>query len=129
MLVSFLPEKYSGPLKMGDRIVALDGRPIENAQKLSRADGEVHRGAAGRRDCAARQGPGPLETFVAHAEARQHRDGRVQGQYLPAEREMQIVSRTIKEMRVTIPPQWAQDSRLFWNGLALEKIEAPAVSC
>ena len=35
------------------------------------------------------------------------------------------MSRTIKEMRVTVPPQWAQDSRLSWNGLALEKIEAP----
>ena len=50
---------------------------------------------------------------------------RVQGQFLAAEREIQIVSRTIKEMKVTIPPQWAQDSRLSWNGLALEKIEAP----
>src|SRR4051794_13279265 len=33
VLVSFLPEKYSGPLKMGDRLVALDGRTIENAHK------------------------------------------------------------------------------------------------
>src|SRR4051794_26294346 len=31
VLVSFLPEKYSGPLRMGDRIVALDGRPIDDA--------------------------------------------------------------------------------------------------
>ena len=30
-----------------------------------------------------------------------------------------------KEMKVTVPPAWAQDSRLSWNGLALEKIEGP----
>jgi hypothetical protein len=28
-------------------------------------------------------------------------------------------------MKVTIPPDWARDSRLTWNGLALEKIESP----
>src|SRR5262249_60085397 len=32
VMISTLPEKYSGPLKMGDGIVALDGRPIENAR-------------------------------------------------------------------------------------------------
>ncbi|HEY1339214.1 MAG TPA: hypothetical protein VGF59_16995, partial [Bryobacteraceae bacterium] len=31
--VSYLPEKYNGPLKMGDRIVALDGREIANARQ------------------------------------------------------------------------------------------------
>ena len=24
-----------------------------------------------------------------------------------------------------MPPQWAQDSKLLWNGLTLEKIEGP----
>ena len=32
VVVRFLAEKYSGPLKMGDRIVALDGREIPDAQ-------------------------------------------------------------------------------------------------
>jgi hypothetical protein len=50
---------------------------------------------------------------------------RVQGKFDATDREIQIVSRTIKEMKVMIPPEWAQDSHLLWNGLALEKIEAP----
>src|SRR4029077_6132743 len=29
LVVTTLPEKYPGPLKMGDRLVALDGKPIE----------------------------------------------------------------------------------------------------
>ena len=36
VLVSFLPEKYNGPLKMGDRIVTLDGRPLEQRAAVSR---------------------------------------------------------------------------------------------
>jgi hypothetical protein len=66
-----------------------------------------------------------IETFVVMPKHDATVTARVQAKYLPAEREVQIVSRTIKEMKVTIPPEWAQDSRLLWNGLALEKIEAP----
>ena len=50
---------------------------------------------------------------------------RVEAQYLPEDKEIQIVSRTIQEMRVTIPSHWAPDSKLFWNGLVLEKVETP----
>ena len=50
---------------------------------------------------------------------------RVQGKFDAAERELQIIRRTVKEMQVTVPPEWSQDSRLLWNGVALEKIEAP----
>jgi len=50
---------------------------------------------------------------------------RVEAQYLAEDKEIQIVSRTIKEMRVSIPLHWAMGSKLFWNGLSLEKIDAP----
>ena len=65
-----------------------------------------------------------VETFVVMPKHDTSVTARVQAQYLAAEREVQIVSRTVKEMKVTIPPHWAEDSRLFWNGLALEKIES-----
>ena len=47
---------------------------------------------------------------------------RVQAQYLPAEKEIQIVSRTVTEMRVTLPPEWVPGT-LLWNGLALENLK------
>jgi predicted esterase len=125
VLVSVLPEKYSGPLKMGDRIVALDGRPIENAraylEMMSRytedkpAVATVQRGKDRIR----------LETRVVLPRRDATVTARVEAQFLPADREIQIVSRTVTEMRVTVPPQWAQDSRLLWNGLTLEKVEGP----
>ena len=46
----------------------------------------------------------------------------MQGQYLPAEKEIQIISRTVTEMRVTVPGEWVP-ARLLWNGLTLENLE------
>ena len=125
VLVSSLPEKYSGPLKVGDRIIAIDGRQVETPRRYlemmaryteSRpAVATVQRGKDRVR----------LETFVIVPKAEASVTARVQGQFLAAEREVQIVSRSLKEMKVTVPPEWASESRLSWNGLALEKIEGP----
>jgi hypothetical protein len=49
---------------------------------------------------------------------------RVQAQYLPEERQLQIVSRAVTEMRVDIPAPWAPVI-LNWNGVPLENVEAP----
>lgn len=35
------------------------------------------------------------------------------------------MSRTVKEMKVAVPPEWAMGSKLYWNGLVLERIEGP----
>ena len=51
---------------------------------------------------------------------------RVQAKYDPAEKEIQIVSRTVTAMRVTIPPYWVP-ATLNWNGLPLEEIQAARV--
>jgi hypothetical protein len=125
LLVSQLPDKYSGQLKLGDRIAAIDGRPIETPQRYlemmaryteSRpAVVTVQRGKDRIR----------LETFVVVPKPDAIVTARVRGQFLPADREVQIVSRAVKEMRVTIPAAWAQDARLSWNGLALEKMDGP----
>jgi hypothetical protein len=125
VLVAYLPDKYNGPLKMGDRIVAIDGRQIENAKaylemmakytESKPAVAAVQRGKDRIR----------LDTMVVVARREAGVTARVQGEFVPTERELQIVSRAVKEMKVTIPPEWAQDSRLTWNALPLEKIEAP----
>jgi hypothetical protein len=125
VLVTVLPDRYSGPLKVGDRIVALEGRPLENARAylavMAKYTEEkpvvatVQRGKDRIR----------METRVVVPRKDPMVTARVQAKYLAAERELQIVTRTVKEMRVTIPPQWADETTLYWNGLALEKIEGP----
>jgi hypothetical protein len=124
VLVSFLPEKYSGPLKMGDRIVALDGRPVDNPKTYLELMAKYTEPRAAVATVLRGKDRVRVETFVVMPKHDTSVTARVQAQYLPADRELQIVSRTVKEMKVTIPPQWAEDSHLFWNGLALEKIES-----
>ncbi len=125
VLVAKLPDGYSGPLKTGDRIVALEGRPVENARAYIEVMGKyteekpvvamIQRGRQRIR----------METRIVVPPRDSMVTARVQAQFVPADREIQIVSRTVTEMRVTIPPAWAADSKLFWNGLALEKIDGP----
>jgi len=125
VLVATLPQHYSGPLKLQDRIVAIDGKPIENAAEYKRmiekftdekpAVVTVQRGKDRIR----------IDTRIVIPRGDPPITARVQGKYDPEDKEILIISRTVTEMRVTVPPQWAQDSKLMWNGLTLEKIEAP----
>ena len=124
ILVSFLPEKYSGPLKMGDRIVALDGKAIADAkafqQILDKVTEEGHTVAMVQR--------GKDRTRIETRFTLPRRDSavsaRVQAEYMPAEKTIQIISRTVTAMRVTVPPAWTPGT-LLWNGLTLEELKEP----
>jgi predicted esterase len=124
LTVASLPAKYSGPLKVGDKILELDGKPLENARQYveimakktreDRAIAMVQRGKERIR----------METRVVLP----HRDSiitaRVQGKYTPEENRIEIISRTVTEMRVTVPQHWLP-ADLYWNGLSLEDITKP----
>ncbi|MBZ5580721.1 MAG: hypothetical protein LAQ30_00700 [Acidobacteriia bacterium] len=119
-----LPQKYSGPLKTGDRIVALDGKPVENARQFAEtmektteeksAVAMVQRGAERKR----------IETRIVLPKRDPVVTARVQGKYVPEDKEIQVITRTVTELRVTVPPQWVP-ANLYWNGLALEDIKTP----
>jgi hypothetical protein len=120
--VTLLPEKYNGPLKRGDRLIALDGKPLANPRQylelLEKVTEErpavvtVQRGKERIR----------VETRITLPRRETGVSARVQAQYLPAEKEIQIVSRTITEMRVTVAPEWVP-ATLLWNGLTLENLQ------
>jgi len=120
--VTFLPEKYGGPLKMGDRVIEVEGKPIANAKAygeiMSRYSEEkpvivmVQRGNKRER----------METHVIVPHIDAAPTARVQGKYEMEDKLVLIISRTVTEMRVNIPEQWV-GSGLLWNGLAMEKIE------
>ncbi|HTS67134.1 MAG TPA: hypothetical protein VMH28_34150 [Candidatus Acidoferrales bacterium] len=124
ILVSFLPEKYNGLLKIGDRIVALDGKPIADAKQyremLDRVTEEGHTVAMLQRG----KDRFRIETRFVLPRRDSGVSARVQAEYLPAEKAIQIISRTVTDMRVTVPPAWVPGS-LLWNGLALEELKEP----
>jgi dienelactone hydrolase len=124
VLVSHLPEKYSGPLKMGDRILALDGKPIQDARQYT----EIMERIVEEKPVVAMVERGKerirVETRIVLPKRDSAVTARVQAQYSPAEKEIQIISRTVTEMRVTVPPAWTP-ARLYWNGLSLEDLKTP----
>ena len=120
--VTSLPAKYGGPLKAGDRLIALDGKPLASARQylelMEKVTDEkavvvtVQRGKERIR----------VETRIALPRRETGVTSRVEAQYLPAEKEIQIVSRTITEMRVTVAAEWVP-ATLLWNGLTLENLQ------
>ena len=124
LLVSFLGEKYEGPLKLGDRIVALDGKPIENPRQYAET---MNRNLENRRvSVMIQRGTGRLrlETAIVVPRRDPAVTARVQAHFDPAAREIEIVSRVAAEMRVTVPPHWVPGG-LNWNGLSIETIDQP----
>jgi hypothetical protein len=125
VLVSYLPDKYGGPLKLGDRIVALDGRPLDTPRRYL----ELLNKYAESRPAVATVQRGKerirIETFVVVPKPDAVVTARVQARFIPAEREIQILTRAVKELKVMVPEQWARESHLSWNGLPLEKLDAP----
>jgi hypothetical protein len=121
VLISHLPEKYSGPLKLGDRITALDGRPIADAHEFQDL---MYKATEGKAVVMIQRGK--ERTRVETRIVVPHHDfiptARVQGKYDPAQKQILIISRTVTEMRLTVPEAWAGAS-LLWNGLALENID------
>jgi hypothetical protein len=124
VLVGYLPDKYHGPLKLNDRIVAFDGRPIENAKQYQ----DLMEKASEERPATITVQRGKDRTRIETRIVLPNRDAgltaRVEAQYLPDDREIQIVSRAVSEMQVNIPAAWTP-AALLWNGLTLENLKEP----
>jgi hypothetical protein len=123
ILVNWLPEKYSGPLKLNDRIVSLSGRTLKDAREYA----EMMEKTVEEKAVVATVQRGKdrvrLETRIVLPKREEVFTARVQGKYLVEEKEISILSRTVTEMRVSVPEAWA-GATLNWNGTPLAKVEA-----
>lgn len=126
VLVASLPEKYAGPLKLNDRILELGGKELKNgaefAQILYQTTEEkpvvvmVQRGKEKMR----------LETKIEIAPRAEPVTARVRAQYLPDLQEVEVVSRAIAQMKLTLPESWLP-AKITWNGT--EVANATAAGC
>jgi len=120
--VAFLPEKYNGPLKVGDTLEALDGKPIDNARQLM----QILEKADATRNAVVmvRRGTNRIrvETRIVVPRREAVVTARVKAEYLPEYHQIVLISRAVTEMRVTIPAEWIPGD-LLWNGLTLENVK------
>jgi hypothetical protein len=124
VLVSWLPEKYQGPLKLGDRIVAVGGTPMADARSYleymdqvtdeRRVAVMVLRGRDRLR----------LETRLVLPRRDELQTARLRAEFLPETRELLIISRGVAEIRLTLPSYWLP-CPINWNGTAAGTADAP----
>jgi hypothetical protein len=122
-LVGWLPAKYQGPLKLNDRMVSLAGKEVldgrEYTQMLDEIKEEkpvailVQRGKERVR----------LESRIVLPKREEVITARIQGRYLPDQKELLLISRAVTEVRVRIPAEWTPVS-VSWNGLDVVKAES-----
>jgi hypothetical protein len=121
--VAFLPEKYNGPLKVGDVLEAIDGKPIDNAhqfvQILEKADATRNAVVMVRRAKEHIR----IETRIVVPRHDPVVTARVKAEYMPEDHQIVLISRAVTEMRVTIPAEWIPGD-LLWNGLTLENVKS-----
>jgi hypothetical protein len=120
--VAFLPDKYNGPLHVGDVLETLDGKPIENAKGLM----EILQKADSSRNAVVMVRRGNSRTRVETRIIVPRREpvvtARVKAQYNPEDHEILVISRSVTEMKVTVPAEWIP-ANLVWNGLTLENVK------
>ena len=123
LAVSWLPENYQGPLKLGDRIVAVGGTEIANGraylEHMNQANEEkrvvvvIQRGKRRER----------VETRIVLRRREEVQTARVQAEYLADAREVLIISRGVEELRLTLPHYWVP-CPINWNGTAAGTADA-----
>jgi predicted esterase len=120
--VTWLPDKYDGPLKLKDRIVALGGKELKDGREFEQLMYQtfdekpvvvmVQRGERRIR----------VETRIVVPRREETVTARVQARYLPDLREVQVVSRTVTQMKLTLPEAWLP-AAINWNGTEVAKAE------
>ena len=115
VLVEWLPEKYKGPLQLGDRIVELAGKEIRDARQYAETMDQtteekpvaimLERAKERRR----------VETRIVLPKRAELVTVRVQAQFLADSRELLVITRGITELRVTLP-DYCVPCPINWNG-------------
>jgi hypothetical protein len=122
-LVAWLPNSYKGPLKLGDRIVAVAGKDVRDGREYAEMMDaitedkavavQVQRGSERMR----------LETKIVLPKREETTTARIEGRYTPDQKELLLISRAVVQARVQIPEDWLPVS-VSWNGLDLPKLES-----
>ncbi|MGE5569232.1 MAG: hypothetical protein ACM3S5_09380 [Rhodospirillales bacterium] len=123
VLVEWLPDNYKGPLKLGDRIVAVAGKEIadgyayvnmmNDVQEEKRVGVILLRGKERIR----------IETRIVVPERGEAFTARVQARYFADSKEVLVISRGVGELRIMLPDHWAP-AGINWNGDVLGTADA-----
>lgn len=123
VVITWLQPGYSGRLRLEDRIVSIGGRAMKDPQDYvafmaSQQDDKniavvIERGRERVR----------LETRIVIPRREENFTARVQAEFLQESRELQVISRGVSGLRLTLPAFWTPSS-INWNGVEAGKPDA-----
>ena len=122
VVVGWLPEKYSGPLKLNDRIVSIRGKEVSNAYEYqTMMDSEEQ--------------PSEVSIMVERDGKRSRTEGRivlpsrvippsarVKAEKIESPPGIQVISRGVSRLRLHVPKGWAP-TPVNWNGVVETNVE------
>lgn len=126
VLVAWLPEGYSGPLKLQDRIVSVAGTRIADGRDYLRFMDEIREEKPAAILIQRGKERLRIETRILLPKREENVTARVRGEWLEESRELLIISRGVAEMKVDLPAAWAP-AAINWNGQ--EVLKAAAAGC
>jgi len=116
VLVAWLPEDYRGPLRLGDRIVAVAGKELPDARAyMDFMERQQQARAAAIMVLRGRQRV-RLETRIVLPKREEMLTARLQAEFLVEAGEVQLISRGVEALRLRLPAFWTP-ARISWNGL------------
>ncbi len=122
LTVEWLPDNYKGQLKLGDRIVSVGGKEIQDGrdyiEMMDEAKEEKRVGVILQRGKERIR----IETRVVLPNRGEAFTARVQAQFLRDAKEVLVISRGVGEMRLTLPDYWLPCGT-NWNGNELGKAD------
>lgn len=123
VLIAWLPQKYQGPLKLNDRITALGGKELKDGAQFAEMMDQITEEKPVVAMVARGKQHLRMETKVVFPKREELLTARVRARYLPELREVEVISRAVTQMKVTLPAAWLP-AKINWNGSQVAKAEA-----
>jgi len=117
-----LPDKYDGPLKPHDRIVEVGGKEVRDAAQYAALMYQIFEEKPVVVMVARGKQRLRLETRVVLPPREEAVTARVRASYLPAMQEVEVISREVTQMKLTLPEAWLP-LRISWNGTEVASAE------
>ncbi len=122
-LVGWLPAHYQGPLKLNDRIVSVAGKEVRDGREYTQLMDEIKEEKPVAILVQRSKERVRLESRIVLPKREEVITARIQGRYLPDQKELLVISRTVAQIRVRIPAEWTPVN-VSWNGLDVVKAES-----
>ncbi len=111
-----LKARFDAKLDPGDKLIAIGGKPpeeyLDKVKDEGPASAMVERGKQRVR----------VEGQIVIPKAEETATARIQGSFNLERHELQLISRTVSGVELTLPPPWAPTA-LNWNGVDAAKLE------